>query len=275
MAAERDIQSFARLVDALRPQLTAVVFVGGWAHRLHRLHPYAQPLEYAPLMTRDADVAVPLRAFAGSDIRTQLLAANFQERFVADHQPPVTRYEFGEEAGAFYVEFLTPLVGGGNRRDRTPDVTVKIGGVNAQKLRYLDVLLHQPWTVRLARGDGFSFYQPTDVLVPNAAAYIAQKILIHGKRRPEEKARDVLYIHDTIEAFGRSLELLQLEWREHVRPELSRRAVQAVADGAASMFAHVSDVIRNAAIQARYAGRTLSPERLRLAGEAGLRAILS
>jgi hypothetical protein len=275
MAVERDVQSFARLVDALRPQLTAVVFVGGWAHRLHRLHPYAQPLEYAPLMTRDADVAVPPRAFAESDIRAQLFAANFQERFIADHQPPVTRYELGDEAGAFYAEFLTPLVGGENRRDGTPDVTVKIGRVSAQKLRYLDVLLHQPWTLRLDRGNGFPFYQPTDVLVPNAAAYIAQKILIHGKRRPEEQARDVLYVHDTIETFGRSLERLQVEWREHVRPELSRRAVQAVEGGAASMFGDVSDVIRNAAIQARQAGRTLSSKTLRLAGETGLRAILS
>jgi hypothetical protein len=275
MAVERDVQSFARLVDALRPQLAGVVFVGGWAHRLHRLHAYAQPLEYAPLMTRDADVALPRRVFAESDIRTQLLAANFQERFIADHQPPVTRYELGEEVGAFYAEFLTPLVGDENRRDGTPDVTARIGRVSAQKLRHLDVLLHEPWTVRLDSGHGYPFHAPTDVLVPNAAAYVAQKILIHGKRRPEERARDVLYIHDTIETFGRSLERLQREWREHVRPELSRRAVRAVEGGASSMFGHVSDVIRDAAIQARQAGRVLSPETLRLAGEVGLTTIFS
>jgi hypothetical protein len=275
MALERDVASFARLVDALRPQLAVAVFVGGWAHRLHRLHPYAQPLEYAPLMTRDADVAVPLHAFAESDIRAQLLAADFRERFIPDYKPPVTRYELGEEAGAFYAEFLTPLVGGENRRDGAPDVTVKIGRVTAQKLRHLDLLLHQPWTIRLDRGNGYPFHQPTDVLVPNAAAYIAQKILIHGKRRPEERARDVLYIHDTIETFGRSLEQLQALWREHVRTSLSRRAVQALEAGPASMFGKVSDVIRNAAIQARQSGRTLSPESLRLAGDAGLTAIFS
>ena len=224
-------------------------------------------------MTRDADVALPLRALAESDLRAQLLAADFRERLTADHQPPVTRYELGGQTGVFYAEFLTPLEGGQNRRDGMPDVTVRIAGVNAQKLRHLDVVLRKPWTVRLDPGNGFPFHQPTDVLVPNAAAYLAQKILIHGKRRPEERARDVLYIHDTIETFGRSLDKLQAEWREHVRPELSRRAVPTVETAAASMFGSVSDVIRNAAIQARQTGRTLNPETLRLAGEAGLTAI--
>lgn len=275
MAFDRDVVAFARLVEALRPQLTRLVFVGGWAHRLHRLHPYAQQLEYAPLMTRDADVALPLRVLAEEDIRKQLVAANFQERFVADHRPPVTRYELGGDAGGFYAEFLTPLTGGENRRDGTPDVTVKVARVNAQKLRHVDVLLQAPWLIRLDRGDGFPFDRPTDVLVPNATAYLAQKVLIHGRRRPEERSNDVLYIHGTIETFGRSLEHLQVEWREHVRPTLSRRAVRSVEAAAATMFGGVSDVIRNAAIAGRDTGRTLQPETLRQVGHVGLTAIFS
>jgi hypothetical protein len=273
MAAERDVEAFARLVKALRPQLTLAVFVGGWAHRLHRLHPYAQHLEYAPLMTRDADVGLPLRAFSDGNIRAQLIAANFQERFVANHRPPVTRYELGECGGGFYAEFLTPLMGGEHRRDGTPDVTVQVAHVSAQKLRHLDVLFYAPWVIRLDRGNGFPFHQPTDVLVPNAASYIAQKALIHGRRRPDERARDVLYIHDTIETFGRSLEHLQTEWREQVRPLLSRRAVRAVEAAAATMFGDVSDVIRNAAIEGRPTGRTLQPDMLRQVGYAGMTAI--
>lgn len=273
MAPERDVAAFARLVEALRPQLTLLVFVGGWAHRLHRLHPYAQHLEYAPLTTRDADVAVPLRVLSEGNIRTQLIAAGFQEQFVADHRPPVTRYELGEDAGGFYAEFVTPLTGGEHRRDGTPDVTVRVAHVNAQKLRHLDVLFHAPWAIGLDRGSGFPFHQPTDVLVPNAASYIAQKALIHDSRRPDERARDVLYIHDTIETFGRSLEHLQTEWRDHVRPLLSRRAVRAVEAAAGTMFGDVSDVIRNAAIEGRQTGRTLHPEMLRQVGYTGMTAI--
>ena len=59
MTAERDDDKFAQLVDAIGPYLDRVVIVGGWAHRLFRNHPLAQALPYAPLMTRDTDVAIP------------------------------------------------------------------------------------------------------------------------------------------------------------------------------------------------------------------------
>jgi hypothetical protein len=36
-----DAASLARLVEALRPWLGHLVIVGGWAHRLHRLHALA------------------------------------------------------------------------------------------------------------------------------------------------------------------------------------------------------------------------------------------
>lgn len=39
MSAERDDDKFAQLVNAIGPYLDRVVIVGGWAHRLFRLHP--------------------------------------------------------------------------------------------------------------------------------------------------------------------------------------------------------------------------------------------
>ena len=45
MAVQSDVEYFARLVDALEPWLDQVVIIGGWAHRLYRLHPLAQPLD--------------------------------------------------------------------------------------------------------------------------------------------------------------------------------------------------------------------------------------
>ncbi len=53
MAGEADIEQFARLIEALDPWLDQVVIIGGWAHRLYRLHPLAQPLDYEPLGTLD------------------------------------------------------------------------------------------------------------------------------------------------------------------------------------------------------------------------------
>ena len=273
MPPERDVESFVRLVDALRPQLPNLVFIGGWAHRLHRLPTYAQPLDYAPLMTRDVDVVVPLRGFPQADLRALLLSADFKEALMAEHQPPITRYELGAAAGGFYAEFLTPLEGGEYRRDGTPDVTTKIGNVSAQKLRHLDVLLQSSWSVRLQPENGFPFREPTEIRIPNAASYLAQKILIHGKRRAEDKARDILYIHDTIDAFGQALERLHAVWHEHVRAHLHTRAAEAVEGAHIELFGSVSDAIREASIQARGTGRELSPETIRLVGELGLRQI--
>ena len=84
MTAERDDEKFAQLVEALGPYLDRVVIVGGWAHRLFRSHPLAQALPYAPLMTRDTDVALPAGIAAGTEnLRERLLSHGFHEAFLA------------------------------------------------------------------------------------------------------------------------------------------------------------------------------------------------
>ena len=74
-----EFTSFARLVESLSPWLDQVVVIGGWAHRLHRLHPAAQALDYAPLTTLDADVALPTRfRVAGQELYDRLTARGFE-----------------------------------------------------------------------------------------------------------------------------------------------------------------------------------------------------
>jgi hypothetical protein len=73
MAGPSDVEYFARLVEALDPWLDQVVIIGGWAHRLYRLHPLAQTLDYEPLGTFDSDIAVPLDLPAtGEQLRARL-----------------------------------------------------------------------------------------------------------------------------------------------------------------------------------------------------------
>jgi hypothetical protein len=88
MSAERDDEKFVQLADAIGPYLDRVVIVGGWAHRLLRLHSLALTLPYAPLMTRDTDVAIPpgMRIDEGS-LRERLLARGFTEEFSGDDRP--------------------------------------------------------------------------------------------------------------------------------------------------------------------------------------------
>ena len=57
-----DLDDFERLAAALKPWLGQLVFVGGWAHRLHHEHDLAQETEYSPVRTRYADVAFGTRS---------------------------------------------------------------------------------------------------------------------------------------------------------------------------------------------------------------------
>lgn len=163
-------QAFIKLVQALRPWIDQLVFVGGWAHRLHRLHPLAAAPGHRPIVTRDADLAVPPDADVQGDIGEALRQAGFAERFIGTDTPPVSHYELGDHHGGFYVEFLTPLKGDGRRRGGQPDVAVAKSGITIQKVRHLELLLVQPWTVRLPdAGDGDA--AAIHLRVPNAVSF--------------------------------------------------------------------------------------------------------
>lgn len=266
-------EHFVRLVQALDPWLNQIVIIGGWAHRLYRLHPLSQRLEFSPLVTLDTDVAIPEKLpVLEQDLHERLKASGFEEELLGEHRPPVTQYRLGKDAGGFYAEFLTPLIGGVENRGK-PTATVKVAGVSSQKLRYLDLLLHSPWNVTLVDSAGFSVKQPTRVQIPNGASYLAQKLLIHQKRDSTERAKHVMYIHDTIQTFGRSLAQLQGEWTENVKPMLPARATARVVNSADVLFREVTDTIRDASIEADSTGRNLPARELREVCYTGLRQI--
>ena len=252
-----DLEMLAKLVGALGPWLDQVVIVGGWAHRLHRLTPQARPPGYEPIRTLDADVAFAERARLTGDIGQTLRNAGFHEEFAGEHQPPVTWYRLGKETGGFYAEFLTPLSGSGTRRDGTPDATVKNGGVTAQKLRHLDLLLMHPWQVTLG-GLSRALSHEQTVRIPNPVTFIAQKLLIFDERPNNKRAQDVLYVHDTLELFGHDLSMLVQLWRAHVRPTLTPLQCQRIRAVSQKQFSTVTDVHRNAARIPT--DRTLRPE---------------
>lgn len=129
MTATGEFEHFTRLCHALKPWLGEIVIVGGWAHRLYRLHEWAQPLDYQPLITLDTDVAVPKTLpMHERNIAQRLHEYGFIESFLGDRQPPVTQYRLGPEQDGFYAEFLTPLLGSGYTRDGKPAQTTRIAG---------------------------------------------------------------------------------------------------------------------------------------------------
>jgi hypothetical protein len=110
------------------------------------------------------------------------------------------------------------------------------------------------------------------VQIANPASFLAQKILIHEQRDYKDKAKDLLYMHDTIEVFSANLDELQKLFRNDVAPKLHPRRVAEMEGAPGRLFGKVEDTIREAALMA--AGRKLSPERLAETAQAGLKKFL-
>jgi hypothetical protein len=262
MAGPSDVEYFARLIEALDPWLAQVVIIGGWAHRLYRLHPLAQPLDYEPLGTLDTDIAVPLDLPAtGEQLRARLLERDFREELMGDMQPPAAHHRVESGDNSFYAEFLTPLEGSEVKRGGRRDVTARVSGVSVQKLRHLELLLQNPWDVMIGPAAGYLMPGVRRILVPNPAAFLVQKILIHEKRDRDRRAKDILYIHDTIETFGGNLAAIREQWQTNAWSTLHAKAVRVVERVAEEYFREVDDTIREAARIAT--GRNLTPEMVR------------
>jgi len=201
----------------------------------------------------------------------RLVANGFQAEFLGHHKPPAAHYRLTDESGGFYAEFLTPLVGGAYARGGKRKATTRIGGVASQKLRYVELLLQAPWTVALSASHGFPFAEEKSVLVANPTSFMAQKVLVHSKRGRAERAKDILYLHDTLETFGSRIADLRSEWTEHVRSRLHPKSARAVERAGDTLFGEVSDPIREASRMAP--GRALSPEKVREVCSFGLQQI--
>src|SRR5208283_2086609 len=99
-----------------------------------------------PLMTLDADIAVPRQlAVKQPDIRACLLAKGFREELQGDDQPPATHYRLGDSETGFYAEFLTPLTGSEYTRGGKRNATLRTAGAVSQKLRHIEILLNAAW----------------------------------------------------------------------------------------------------------------------------------
>jgi hypothetical protein len=161
-------------------------------------------------------------------------------------------------------------VGGERTRDGKRKATARIAGVTSQQLRYLEILLQHPWSVELDPGE-FQVKERKAVQIANPAGFLAQKLLIHKKRDHANKAKDILYIHDTLQVFGSRLNELRDEWTVQVLPQLHPNAARTVVRAPEWLFAEMSDPIREAAVIA--VDRLLSPEALRESCRYGLQQI--
>jgi hypothetical protein len=164
----------------------------------------------------------------------------------------------GGDASGFYAEFITPLLGSELDRGKLRKTTTEIAGIVSQRLRFIELLLDHAWSVDFRSG-GFK----ASVQIANPVSFIAQKVLIHKKRGPMDKAKDILYMHDTFEVFGARLPALNELWRTTVAPKLQPSIKRKVLAAPGVLFRAVNDDIRRAAEIS--VERALSPEGIRIA----------
>ncbi len=192
---------------------------------------------------------------------------------MGDTQPPAAHYRVSNGDSSFYAEFLTPLEGSEIKRGGRRDITARVSGVSVQKLRHLELMLQNPWGVMIAPAMGYPTPAVRRILVPDPAAFLAQKILIHDKRDRGDRAKDILYIHDTIETFGGNLAAIRGQWKTNIRPALHAKTARLIERAAEEHFREVNDTIREAARIA--SSRSLTPEMMRELCELGWQQIFS
>ena len=268
-----DLDALAKLLSALEPWRAHLVLIGGWAHRLYRFTPAVNVPGYQPVYTRETDLAFDKKAPLDGDIKAALVQAGFSEQLTGDHEPPVAHYTLGDSDDGFYAEFLTPLQGSGTKRNGKPDATMLKAGISAQKLRYLEILFVEPWTINVGPNSGVPMARSMDVQVANPISYIVQKFLIQKYRTPKKRAQDVLYIHDTLQLFGAQLPELNKLWKGVVQPTLPEKTSAQIIKLAQETFLTVTDTIRDAVRIPQ--DRRLSPEELQNACNLALTQVLT
>ena len=108
--------------------------------------------------------------------------------------------------------------------------------------------------------------------VANPVGFITQKILIHRRRNRGERAKDIMYIHDTLETFAPRIADLRREWIDNIKPVLHANRVRTLERAVNAVFGEVTDPIRGAVQVAE--GRRLTPEAIRETCHAGLSEII-
>ena len=197
----------------------------------------------------------------GDKIYQRLASNGFKAEFVGHHKPPAAHYRLTDPGIEFYAEFVAPLAGSTVSRTGKPKATRRVGGISSQNLRYVEFLLARPWSVTLFANNGFPLANEAEVQIANPVSFLAQKILIYGRRNRQDRAKDILYMHDTIETFAKRIDELRAEWTANIQRELHPNSVRTVQRAASLVFGAVTDPIRAASRIVQ--GRALPPEAIR------------
>jgi len=234
---------FRRVIPAIAPYLGDLVIAGGCANALYRSHPVARPTHIPQPGTKDLDLACkagPLPSVNRPPLIDLLRAAGLNAKLFGESHPPVMKFTVaGAESGP-EVEMLCPLLGAPRRRGQAEAlaITLQDGGVTAQPLRYLDLLLFEPWTIDVAGVPGFDDLAGLPPLrIPHPMTYVMQKVLARDEwgRAPQKIEKDCYYIYEVSVVFRDAIDTL-VAVLPGVTREFPRSWIDRFARGIESLF---------------------------------------
>lgn len=215
---EEEILFFYRVLSAIKANLQDFVIIGGFASYLYQFHEWAGKGNISPLFTKDIDIAsngeVPVRG--GKIIHEALKSdAGLKVDFIGHGIQKKTRYFPEDKRPNLYVEFLAPLIGPERERDGEDSIIESVQDrLNAEKLRYLDLLFKEPLKIDTASIKELDSRPGLDIKVPHPSMYVMQKMLISDRRRGERKYNDFVYVYQTLVVFRNHLLKLARAYEE-------------------------------------------------------------
>lgn len=194
MTPEEMLAFLGHVARTVSDYLDRIVVVGGFAPVLYRYHPAMMATAADPPSTNDLDLAVPenLEIIAGVTLAARFKSARFTE-VVAGPDPPASQFIPPLDWGpGLSVEVLTPLHGPPeDRKGRSRSVVTLQrgggGGIQAIRLRWIDLLLAEPWTV--SHDEVQAIPEGLALHVAHPAAYLAQKLLSSAEPTRRSKAK--------------------------------------------------------------------------------------
>jgi hypothetical protein len=215
MTIPEEIEFFYRVLSAIRFNLKDFVLVGGFASYLYQFHEWAEPTGLSSLLTYDIDLASAekISVRGGKSVHQSLSEIGLEEEFTGNCTPPLVKYFPKDRKPSMYVEFLTPLRGSETKRG-VPDITQNIQpDLSAQKLRFLDLLLKNPWEINTTSVPALNKYRKLVVKIPHPAMFIMQKILISERRTGKSRPKDFAYIYQILSYLREDLDVIAKEYK--------------------------------------------------------------
>jgi hypothetical protein len=149
--------------------LKSLILIGGWCQKLYRIY-FNNPVELSPLRTADIDFLIPLpiQIEKKIDLSSVLAKLGFDETFSTS--AGYRKYVHPD----LEIEFLVTEVG----RATDKPFHVKILNINAQRLRYLNILQKDPIIIDV---------NDIKVTVANPSAFVINKLITSTRRKNKQK----------------------------------------------------------------------------------------